>query len=120
APVAALHHPWTNVREDEEIDLPSFMDMLLNARHLILGTTVLALAIGACYAFLSQPVYRADALIQVEPPQQRQAEAHVLAELSSVFNVQATATAEMELLRSRLVVGEATDEIGRASCRERV
>ncbi len=111
APVAALHHPWTNVREDEEIDLPSFMDMLLNARHLILGTTVLALAIGAGYAFLSQPVYRADALIQVEPPQQRQAEAHVLAELSSVFNVQATATAEMELLRSRLVVGEATDAL---------
>lgn len=111
APAAALHQPWTHYREEEEVDLPGFMDMLLNARRLILGTTVLALALGAGYAFLSRPVYRADALIQVEPPQQRQAEAHVLAELSSVFNVQATATAEMELLRSRLVVGEATDTL---------
>lgn len=110
APAAPMP-PWAPVREDEEIDLPGFMDLLLNARHLIIGTTLAALAVGAGYAFLTQPVYRADALIQVEQPQQRQAEAHVLAELASVFNVQATATAEMELLRSRLVVGEATDAL---------
>ncbi len=98
-------------REDEEIDLPGFLDMLLNARRLILGTILLALLVGAGYAYLSRPVYRADALIQVEPPQQQQGQAHVLAELANVFNVQASSTAEMEILRSRMVVGEATDEL---------
>ncbi|NLC35461.1 MAG: tyrosine protein kinase, partial [Alcaligenaceae bacterium] len=97
--------------DNEEIDLPGFMDILLNARRLIIGTTALALLAGAGYAFLSRPVYRADALIQVEPPQQPQAQAHVLAELSSVFSVQTPSSAEMEILRSRLVVGEATDHL---------
>src|SRR5690606_31356528 len=108
---AAVLPPPPPAREDEELDLPSLLDMLVNARHLILGTMIVALLAGAGYAFLSQPVYRADALIQVEPPRQPQAEAHVLAELASVFNVQATATAEMEILRSRLVVGEAADTL---------
>jgi len=99
------------VREDEEIDLPGFMDMLSNAKHLIFGVTLACLLIGAGYAYLSQPVYRADALIQLEQPQAPDAQAHVLAQLSSVFNVQATSTAEMEILRSRLVVGEATDHL---------
>ena len=108
---APVIHPYAQVRDDEELDLPSLMDVLLNARHLILGTALVALLAGAGYAFLTPPVYRADALIQVEPPRQPQAEAHVLAELASVFNVQATATAEMELLRSRLVVGEAADAL---------
>ena len=111
APAIAVPYPPPPGREDGELDLPSLMDMLLNARHLILGTMVLSLLAGAGYAFLSQPVYRADALIQVEPPRQPQAEAHVLAELASVFNVQATATAEMEILKSRLVVGEAADAL---------
>ena len=108
---APVMHPYTQVRDDEELDLPGLMDMLLNARRLILGTTFVALLGGAAYAFLTPPVYRADALIQVEPPRQPQAENHVLAELASVFNVQATATAEIELLRSRLVVGEAADAL---------
>ena len=113
-PLAAAAAPSfapANARDDEEIDLPGFMDMLLNARRLILGTTLLALLAGAGYAYLSRPVYRADALIQVEQPEQQQGQAHVLAELASVFNVQATSTAEMEILRSRLVVGEATDQL---------
>lgn len=110
APAPVLHS-YAQARDDDELDLPSLMDMLVNARHLILGTTLVALLAGAGYAFLTPPVYRADALIQVEPPRQPQAEAHVLAELASVFNVQATATAEMELLKSRLVVGEAADAL---------
>ena len=111
AAAAAAPFAPGHVRDDEEIDLPGFMDMLLNARRLILGTTVLALLVGAAYAYLSRPVYRADALIQVEQPEQQQSQAHVLAELASVFNVHATSTAEMEILRSRLVVGEATDQL---------
>lgn len=96
-------------RENEEVDLLGFMDILANSRWLIVGTMLVALMAGAGYAFLSQPVYRADAMVQVEQQPPTQAGTHVLDELSSVFNVQSTSTAEMEILRSRLVVGEAAD-----------
>ncbi len=98
-------------RDSEEIDLLGFMDILANSRGLIVGTMMVALIAGASYAFLSQPVYRADALVQVEQQPPTQAGTHVLGELASVFNVQSTSTAEMEILRSRLVVGEAADHL---------
>ncbi len=112
-PAPAMVGPYLHAqaRDNEEIDLPGFMDVLANSRGLIVMITLLALAAGAGYAFLSQPVYRADALIQVERQQGAEAPGDVLAELSSVFNVQSTSTAEMEILRSRLVVGEAVDEL---------
>ena len=107
----APSYAYAGPRENEEIDLPGFMDILSNSRHLILCTTLLALLAGAGYAFLSQPVYRADALIQIEQQQAPDSQGDVLAELSTLFNVQSTSTAEMEILRSRLVVGDATDQL---------
>jgi len=96
---------------DDELDFPGLMDVLANSRGLILCTALIALMAGAGYAYLSPPVYRADALIQVEPPQSSDAATHVLGELASVFNGQSSSSAEMEILRSRLVVGDATDQL---------
>jgi len=106
---ATIVHPAP--RDNEEVDLLGFMDILANSRWLIVGTMMVALIAGAGYAFLSQPVYRADAMVQVEQQPPTQAGTHVLGELASVFNVQSTSTAEMEILRSRLVVGEAADNL---------
>lgn len=106
---ATIVHPTP--RDNEEVDLLGFMDILANSRWLIVGTMMVALIAGAGYAFLSQPVYRADAMVQVEQQPPTQAGTHVLDELASVFNVQSTSTAEMEILRSRLVVGEAADHL---------
>jgi len=97
--------------DGDELDLPGLLDVLANSRRLILGTVLLALLAAAGYAYLSPPIYRADALIQVEPPQSSEAQTHVLGELATVFNVQSTSTAELEILRSRLVVGDATDAL---------
>lgn len=108
----ALPPPFpASARDNEEIDLPGLLDVLANSRRLIFAMVVLALLAGAGYAFLTQPVYRADALIQVEQQSPSETSTQVLGELASVFNVQATSTAEMEILRSRLVVGEAADQL---------
>ncbi len=106
APVGAA-----SFRENDEVDLPGFLDILANSRRLIFTTLLLTMAAGAGYAFLSQPTFRADALIQVEQQSPSEAQTHVLGELASVFNGPGTSTAEMEILRSRLVVGEATDSL---------
>lgn len=101
--------PLPEPRDDDDFNFRSLLDVVLEARWLILGITSLALLVGAAYAFLSPPVYRADTLIQVE---QTQGSANnMLDQLANAFNVQTPASAEMEILRSRLVVGQATDAL---------
>ncbi|MGH8820517.1 MAG: GNVR domain-containing protein, partial [Rhodoferax sp.] len=98
-----------DLQDDDEIDLLGLLNVLLDARWLIAGVTVLALLLGGAYAFLSRPVYQADALIQVEDSQP--SASRVLGEASSLFDIKSPASAEMEILRSRLVVGQAVDDV---------
>ncbi len=98
--------------QDDEIDLLGLLDVLLESRWLIAGVTALVLALGGAYAFLSRPVYEANALIQVEDSKPGIAgAAGALGEASSLFDIKSPATAEMEILRSRLVVGKAVDDL---------
>jgi tyrosine-protein kinase Etk/Wzc len=98
--------------QDDEIDLLGLVDVVLDARWLIAGITVLVLLLGGAYAFLSRPVYEANALIQVEDSKPGiSGTAGALGEASSMFEIKSPATAEMEILRSRLVVGKSVDDL---------
>lgn len=101
--------PLADRHDDDEIDLLGLLNVLLDARWFIAGVTVLALLLGGAYAFLSRPIYQADALIQVEDSQP--SASRVLGEASSLFDIKSPASAEMEILRSRLVVGQAVDDV---------
>lgn len=69
----------------------------------------MVLALGVAYAFLARPVYEADILVQVEDnPNSANS---LLGDVSSLFDVKAEATAEIEILRSRMVVGKAVDNL---------
>lgn len=106
APVAALPAP----QEEQNMDVLGLLDTVLNARWLVLGITFIAVLAGSVYAFLSPPVYQADTMVQVEQTA-NEAGRTVLGELSAVFNVQSSAAAEMEIVRSRRVVGQAADNL---------
>ena len=104
--------PLAEFQDDDEIDLLGLLDVLLDARWLIAGVAALVLLLGGAYAFLSQPVYEANALIQVEDSKPGlSGAAGALGEASSLFQIQSPATAEMEILRSRLVVGKSVDDL---------
>ena len=96
-------------QDGEEMDLLGLLDVLIEARWLIAGITAAVLFFGALYAFLSQPVYQADSLIQVE--QSDPTTSNALSEMAALFNVQSPASAEIEILRSRLVIGQAVDDL---------
>ena len=85
------------------------LDVLLDARWLIAGVTALVLVLGGAYAFLSRPVYEANTLIQVEDS--KPGAAGALGDAASLFDIKSPATAEIEILRSRLVVGKAVDDL---------
>jgi tyrosine-protein kinase Etk/Wzc len=101
--------PYADDAQDDEIDLLGLLDVLLDARWLIAGVAALVLLLGAGYALLSRPVYEANSLIQVEDS--KPGAAGALGDAASLFDIKSPATAEMEILRSRLVVGKSVDDL---------
>ncbi len=90
----------------------SFRDVrqsLQDGRWTIAGALAISLAAAGAYLFLAPPVYRAAALVKVEG---RAEGDRRLEDLSALLAPRATAAAEAELLRSRLVVGTALDRLG--------
>ena len=107
SPMSAM--PLAEMQDDDEIDLLGLLDVLLDARWLIAGITALVLVLGGAYAFLSSPIYEANSLIQVEDS--KPGAAGALGDAASLFDIKSPATAEMEILRSRLVVGKSVDDL---------
>jgi tyrosine-protein kinase Etk/Wzc len=85
----------------------SFLDILYQSRGMIAVVTSCFVLVGAAYALLAAPVYQADLLIQVESTPSTAKDA--LADVSSMFAVKTAASAEIEVLRSRMVVARAVD-----------
>ncbi|MGB3288404.1 MAG: polysaccharide biosynthesis tyrosine autokinase [Burkholderiaceae bacterium] len=96
-------------QDRDDVDLLGLLDIVIEARWLIAAIAAAVLFCGALYAFLKQPVYQADSLIQVE--QGDRPTSNALGEMAALFNVQSSASAEIEILRSRLVVGQAVDNL---------
>lgn len=96
--------------DGDEINLLELLDVVFDSRWLIAGITALALAVGVAYALLSTPAYEADTLIQVEDSKAGGV-GSMLGDLGSMFDIKSPATAEIEILRSRLVVGQAVTNL---------
>ncbi|MET0265280.1 MAG: GNVR domain-containing protein, partial [Duganella sp.] len=83
---------------------------LFKRRWLVLAVTALCTLAALVYALTLPPVYRADLLLHVEEGQPN-ASKNILNDISSLFETKKAASAEMELLRSRLVVAPAVDTL---------
>ncbi|WP_429304187.1 polysaccharide biosynthesis tyrosine autokinase [Paraburkholderia sp. GAS199] len=90
--------------------LASYLSQVAESWRLIAGATVVALALGLAYAFVAKPVYQADAMIQVEDSESSSKAKEGLGELAAIFNKGGTTAAEMELLRSDLVIEQAVQQ----------
>lgn len=94
--------------DDDEINLKEWIDILIDRKWLVAAVTVLALAFGVAYAMLSTPIYQSNLLIQVEDaaPDAK----GFLGEASNLFDVKTPATGEIQVIRSRMVLGAAVDQ----------
>ncbi len=95
------------VEDEDEINLVEYWDILVDNRWLIAAITALAIVVGGAYAFLTRPVYQANLLVQVEDSSG--SAKSFLGEAASLFDVKTPAAAEMEIIRSRMVIGQAVD-----------
>lgn len=90
----------------DEFDLHEALDTLLQYAWLIGIVLVLALAAGVGYALLAPPIYRADALVQVE--EKKGTTLGGLQQIAAALEVgQSPTQGEIEILRSREVLMKA-------------
>jgi tyrosine-protein kinase Etk/Wzc len=96
------------IEQNEETDLVEYWDIILDNRWLIAAVIVIALGLGIAYALMARPVFETNLLIQVEDV--TNSSTNMLGDSpQSLFEVKSQATAEMEIIRSRMIVGRAVD-----------
>lgn len=93
--------------EDSGVNLVEYWDIIVDNRWLLASVLVLGLALGGAYAFLAQPVYESNTLIQVEDTVGNSKS--LLGEAAGLIDVKTGTPAELEILKSRLVIGQAVD-----------
>ena len=94
--------------DDDGIDLLGILGTLLDHKLLISSITGTFCAAGVAYALMATPVYKASAVVQVE---QKKAAIPGLSDMSDMFGGQSPAVTEIELIKSRAVIGKAVDNL---------
>lgn len=92
---------------DDDIDFGYLFGILLENKWLIIGTALLALALGALYGAFATPIYQGDTLLQIE----KKSGVPGLSELNKIFSKEESAGAEIEILRSRMVLGDVIEQL---------
>lgn len=89
----------------DEFNLAEMLGNLWDGRWLILGALVLCLSTGLVYVFSVNPVYQLDGLLQTESQKNYGAQSQGFTKLEGVYALQTVAQAEIEILKSNLVLG---------------
>ncbi|MEZ8481642.1 tyrosine-protein kinase [Vibrio splendidus] len=93
----------------DEIDLGKLLGILLDAKWLIMLTTFAFAVFGIAFALLSTPIYKADALIQIEEKSSGGISSMV-GDMGELFSQESSATTEVEIIKSRMILGETVDK----------
>ncbi|MGB2079144.1 MAG: polysaccharide biosynthesis tyrosine autokinase, partial [Vibrio sp.] len=75
----------------------------------IIAVTFVFAVLGVSYALLATPIYKTDALIQVE--QKSSGMPALNTDMADLFATESPATTEIEIIKSRMVLGETVDNL---------
>ena len=93
----------------DEIDLGKLFGILLdNIWHIVAVTGIFAV-FGIAYALLATPIYKADALIQVE--QKSSGMSAMVGDMGDLFSSESSATTEIEIIKSRMVLSQTVEKL---------
>ncbi|KAF7775453.1 tyrosine-protein kinase Etk/Wzc [Pseudoalteromonas citrea] len=98
----------TAQQDSQEIDLMALFGTLLDRKLFIILVTTLFMLVGIAYALLSTPIYQATAMIQVE---EKGGSVPGFDDMAGMFESTSAAVTEIELLKSRSIIGEAVDAL---------
>lgn len=92
-----------------ELDFKDLLAILSQGRKTIFLTLAAVLMLGVLVILFADRVYKVDALVQVEPSDSSMTAA--LGSLGQMFEQEQPVSAEIEILQSRLVVGQVVDDL---------
>ena len=98
----------SQVDNSDEIDVGKLIGTLLDAKWWIIVTTFVFSIVGVVYALLATPVFKADALVQVE---EKSAGVPGLSDISDMFASESSSDTEIQIIKSRMVVGNTVDKL---------
>lgn len=98
----------TQDQTSQEIDFMALLGALIDRKYFIAAVTAVFMAVGVFYAVFATPVYQATAMIQVEDGG---ASVPGFDDMAGMFESTSAAVTEIELLKSRSVIGEAVDTL---------
>ena len=106
--LAANKQNRPDTQASQEIDLMALLGALIDRKYFIIALTAVFMAVGVVYAVFSTPVYQATSMIQVE---ENGGSVPGFDDMAGMFESTSAAVTEIELLKSRSVIGEAVDTL---------
>ncbi len=102
-------HNFQNDAEDT-INFGELLDTLYLERKLVSVIALVIFLLGIGYALLATPIYEADFSVQIEDsPTSAKG---MLGDMAAMFDTKTEAAGEIEILKSRMVVSKAVDNLG--------
>ncbi|SFF42718.1 tyrosine-protein kinase Etk/Wzc [Fontimonas thermophila] len=98
------------LENDDQIDLRELIGILIASWPVIAGFVGAAAFLALTYLYIAPPRYTTDALVQVESNANPARVA--FAQVAEAFTTEIPVTAEVEILKSRLVIGAVVDRLG--------
>jgi tyrosine-protein kinase Etk/Wzc len=108
--MTAMNRPNTSLDyyQDTRIDLASILRTLFDHKGLIASVVGVFMVIGVAYALLATPIFQGNAMIQIEP---KKLGIEGTPEVSSKPQSVSQATTEIELIKSRAVLGRVVEDL---------
>jgi len=96
---------------NEVLSIGTLLVDLYESRWLACSILLLTVLAAAFYSLMLEPIFRTDALVQVENNDRLPTVESVMA-AATPFESEASVTAEIEILQSRMVLGSVVDDLG--------
>lgn len=97
-----------NINAASEIDIVALFGALIDKKVFLLVVTVLSMLVGVAVAVFSTPIYQATSIVQVE---EKGGAVPGFDELGGILSGASAAVTEIELIKSRAIIGEAVDSL---------
>ncbi len=93
----------------DEIELGKLFGIIFDSKWIILLTTLLFSLVGVAFALFSTPIYKADSLIQIEQKSSGGI-GSLVGDMGELFSSESSATTEIEIIKSRMILGGTVDK----------
>ncbi len=99
---------YAPIQDDNAIELGELLGILIDGKWLIILATLIFSFFGIAKAFLDSPVYKSDAMLQINEKSQTLAG---LDPLTDMFENKMPVMAEIEVIGSRMILGKAVENL---------